>query len=150
MTGLTQKQEAFCLAYMETGNASEAYRRAYDAEKMKPETVNRKAKEVMDNGKVTARIAELRKGAEDRNAVTVDSLIAELDETRQVALSAQTPQTSAAVAATMGKAKLLGFDISKTELTGKNGNPLFGGDPKELTDEQLAHIATAGSAGTAG
>ena len=35
---LTPKQEAFCLAYMETGNASEAYRRAYDADNMKPAT----------------------------------------------------------------------------------------------------------------
>jgi len=37
--GSTQKQENFCLAYIECGNASEAYRRAYDAEYMKPETV---------------------------------------------------------------------------------------------------------------
>ncbi|MGU9998175.1 terminase small subunit, partial [Bordetella avium] len=37
---LTPKQEAFALAYVETGNASEAYRRAYSAERMKPETVN--------------------------------------------------------------------------------------------------------------
>lgn len=39
---LTQKQEAFALAYFETGNASEAYRRAYNAENMKPESINRK------------------------------------------------------------------------------------------------------------
>lgn len=37
---LTPKQETFCLAYIETGNASEAYRQAYDAENMKPDTVN--------------------------------------------------------------------------------------------------------------
>ncbi|SQE31532.1 Terminase small subunit [Mannheimia haemolytica] len=30
MTELTPKQEAFCLAYIETGNASEAYRQAYE------------------------------------------------------------------------------------------------------------------------
>ena len=29
---LTPKQEAFILAYLETGNASEAYRRAYNDE----------------------------------------------------------------------------------------------------------------------
>lgn len=45
----------------EAGNASEAYRRAYDAGKMKAATVNRKAKELMDNGKITARIEELCK-----------------------------------------------------------------------------------------
>jgi phage terminase small subunit len=40
---LTVKQENFCLAYMETGNASEAYRRAYNAGKMKPAVINVKA-----------------------------------------------------------------------------------------------------------
>ena len=57
---MTPKQEAFCLAYVETGNASEAYRRAYDAARMKPGTVNRKAKELLDNGKIAARVDELR------------------------------------------------------------------------------------------
>jgi phage terminase small subunit len=146
---LTPKQEAFCLAYLETGNASEAYRKAYDAGSMKPATVNRAAKELLDHPKISARLEELRKKAAARNAVTVDDLLEELDEARMIALAAKTPQTSAAVAASMGKAKLLGLDITKTELTGKNGKPLFGGDPKELTDEQLAHIATAGGAGTA-
>lgn len=60
MANLTPKQEAFCLAYIETGNASEAYRRAYNAKKMKPETVNRTAKEMMDHPKIAATIAELR------------------------------------------------------------------------------------------
>ena len=36
---LTPKQERFCQVYIETGNASEAYRAAYNAEKMKPESV---------------------------------------------------------------------------------------------------------------
>lgn len=34
MASLTIKQEAFCQAYIETGNASEAYRTAYAADKM--------------------------------------------------------------------------------------------------------------------
>ena len=33
---LTAKQHAFCLAYLETGNATEAYRRAYNAGGMQP------------------------------------------------------------------------------------------------------------------
>lgn len=58
--GLTPKQEAFCLSYIETGNASEAYRRSYDVSKMKPASINRKAKELMDNGRIAARISELQ------------------------------------------------------------------------------------------
>lgn len=56
---LTPKQENFCLAYLETGNASEAYRRAYDCEEAKPETVNRAAKELLDNPKIAARLEDL-------------------------------------------------------------------------------------------
>ena len=36
---LTPKREAFALAFVETGNASEAYRRAFDATKMKPASI---------------------------------------------------------------------------------------------------------------
>lgn len=124
MAGLTPKQEAFCQAYIETGNASEAYRTAYAADKMKPESVNRKAKELLDNGKIAARVAELQGEIKQRHNVTVDSLLAELEEARQAALGAETPQSSAAVAATMGKAKLTGLDKQVVELTGQGGGPV--------------------------
>jgi len=62
MSKLTPKQEGFCLSYIETGNASEAYRLNYDAENMKPATIKVKASELLNNGKVTARLAELQKG----------------------------------------------------------------------------------------
>jgi phage terminase small subunit len=57
---LTIKQERFINAYIETGNASEAYRIAYDVQNMKPESINRKATELMQNGNITARIGQLR------------------------------------------------------------------------------------------
>lgn len=104
MANLTQKQEAFCLAVMEVGNASEAYRRAYDAENMKSETVNKRSSELMANGAVAGRLAELREEAKERAMVTVESLTRELEEAREIAK--KEGQASAAVAATMGKAKL--------------------------------------------
>ena len=115
---LTAKQEAFCLAYLETGNASEAYRRAYNTKRMKPATVNRTAKELLDNPKITARLSELREPIIERHNITIDSLIAELEEARQAALTADTVQSSAAVAATMSKAKLLGMDKQIIEHSG--------------------------------
>lgn len=121
MAGLTPKQEAFCQAYIETGNASEAYRTAYAADKMKPETVHVKANELLKNGKVTVRIGELQGEIKQRHNVTVDSLLAELEEARQKALSAETPQSSAAVAATMGKAKLVGLDKQIVDHTSSDG-----------------------------
>lgn len=121
---LTIKQEAFCQAYIETGNASEAYRTAYAADKMKPETVNRNAKSLLDNNKIATRVAELHGEIKQRHNVTVDSLIAELEEARQAALTAETPQSSAAVAATMGKAKLTGLDKQVIEVSGKDGGAI--------------------------
>lgn len=110
MSKLTEKQEAFCRAYIETGNASEAYRAAYDAENMALPTVNRSAKALMDNHKIAARLEELRAPIIQKHNITVDSLIAELEEARMAALTAETPQSSAAVSATMSKAKLVGLD----------------------------------------
>lgn len=122
MAGLTPKQEAFCQAYIETGNASEAYRTAYAADKMKPETINRNAKALLDNSKIATRVAELQGEIKQRHNVTVDSLIAELEEARKAALSAETPQSSAAVAATMGKAKLVGLDKQIVDHTSSDGS----------------------------
>lgn len=69
---LTIKQENFCLKFIECGNASEAYRHAYNAEKMKPETVNVKASELMSNGKVTVRVDELRKATTTEAVISVE------------------------------------------------------------------------------
>lgn len=122
---LTAKQEAFCIAYLETGNASEAYRRAYDAEKMSATSINRSAKDVIDNPKIASRLAELRAPIVKKAQITVEDLLRELEEARTVAMTCETPQSSAAIAATMGKAKLLGFDKQVVELTGKNGGAII-------------------------
>lgn len=121
MTGLTWKQEKFCQVYVRLGDASAAYREAYVTDRMKPESIHRKAKEVKDNVKVAARIAELQGEIKQHHNLTVDALIAELEEARQKALQAETPQSAAAVSATMGKAKLTGLDKQLVELTGVVG-----------------------------
>ena len=121
---LTPKQEAFVQAYIETGNASEAYRRSYDAGNMKPETVNSRAKELLKNGPITVRIELLQSKAEKRHSITVDDILRELEEARTMAATQERPQVSAMVAASMGKAKLLGLEVTKTEITGKDGAPL--------------------------
>lgn len=107
MAALTIKQETFCNAYVETGNASEAYRQAYGT-KGKPETVARSAHELFGNPKVTARIADLRGKVEAIHGVTIASLIAELEEARLVGKGRD--QASAMVQATLGKARLAGLD----------------------------------------
>ncbi len=72
---LTPKQIKFCNVYVETGNASEAYRSAYNCKNMRPNTINRKAKELLDNGKITARIAELQAELQKRSDITKDETV---------------------------------------------------------------------------
>lgn len=84
---LTQKQEAFCIAYLKTGNASEAYRQSYSAEKMKPETVNRTAKELLDNPKITARLAELNAAAVSAAVMTRQEALERLSSFARTDLS---------------------------------------------------------------
>jgi hypothetical protein len=120
MANLTQKREAFCLAYIETGNQSEAYRAAFDAENMKAETVHKRASELMANGEVKGRIAELQAQAVERALVSVQSLTEELEEARVLAL--QEGQPSAAVSASMGKAKLHGLLTEKVDHKSSDGS----------------------------
>ncbi len=122
---LTPKQEAFCCAYLETGYANEAYRRSYNASKMKPDVINVKASEMLAKGTISVRIQELREELGSRHKATVDTLLAELEAARCTALSATPPQVSAAVSATMGKAKLLGLDKRLLEVTGNKGVPFI-------------------------
>ncbi|OFS84495.1 terminase [Oligella sp. HMSC05A10] len=114
---LTLKQESFCLAYIETGNASEAYRMSYSAEKMTAASVSVAASRLLDNAKIALRIAELKAEHAKRHEITVDDLIAELEEARQLAID--TSQSGSAVTATMGKAKLLGLDKQLVEHSGE-------------------------------
>ena len=60
MIKLTPKQEKFAQVYVETGNASEAYRQSYNAERMKPETIWVKASELLSCGNVSVRVGLLR------------------------------------------------------------------------------------------
>lgn len=111
---LTPKQENFATFYIETGNASKAYRKAYNAEEMKPETIHRKANELMANGKIRARIEALQAEHKERHKLTVDDLLAELEEARIMAIEKGNP--NAMTQATMGKAKLLGLDKQMVEV----------------------------------
>ena len=65
---LTVKQTNFCNYYIELGNASEAYRRAYNAVNMKPETITSKAYELLQRDDFKAMI----KGLQDKNQAKHD------------------------------------------------------------------------------
>lgn len=63
---LTAKQEAFCQGIADGLGQADAYRAAYDVEDMKENTIYVKASELMKNGKVSARIRELRAEVQEK------------------------------------------------------------------------------------
>ncbi|HDR0968098.1 TPA: terminase small subunit [Pasteurella multocida] len=87
--GLTPKQEKFCQLYIELGNASEAYRQAYDCSKMSNEAVNVEAIKLLNNPKnpkITLRVEELKKLHQERHNLTVDKVIRDLEEYRDICM----------------------------------------------------------------
>ena len=117
---LTLNMETFCNEVVLTGNQSKAYRSAYNADNWKPESVHCEASKLMSNPKVLQRVSELRAAIAEKNSITADDLLKELEQARQLAL--MTRQPSAMITATMGKSKILGFD--KIILSGDKDNPL--------------------------
>ena len=131
---LTLKQEAFALAYVATGNASEAYRRSYVVSPTtKVETVNEMACRVLADHKVTARVEALKAASAQRHQITVEKLTAMALEAFSKAKEAPTPQTSAMVKAAEFLGKLHGLAIERKE-TGKPG------DFSRMTDEDLENV----------
>lgn len=122
MADLTQKQLSFALAYVETGNASEAYRRAYDASNMAPPSIWVEACRTLADPNVSLKVFELQEAAAERTLVTLESITKELDEDREMARNLEMP--AAAISAVMGKAKLHGLITDKS----KNETALTGDD----------------------
>lgn len=113
-----QKHEKFCQVWHESGNKSEAYRESHpNSLKWKDETVHNKASALSKRGEVLARYEQLQEQTLKDHGVTIASLIQELNEARGIALTTETPQTSAAISATMNKAKLVGLDNNNTDST---------------------------------
>ncbi len=74
---MTPKQEKFAQGLFTGLSQREAYRRAYSAEGMKDETIDRQACVLASNPKVAARVAELTEELKDRNMITVERILAE-------------------------------------------------------------------------
>lgn len=82
--GLTQKQERFAEAYVVTGNASEAYRRAYSTARMKAESIHTNAARLLSNERVAERISELQGAAAEAAVLSAADVLLEI---RRLALN---------------------------------------------------------------
>ncbi len=118
---LTTKQELFVSAYCANGfNATQA---AIEAG-YSPDSAREIGSENLTKPAVIDEIDRYKLSIARRHGITVSGLLKELEEARTIALACETPQTSAAVSATMSKAKLAGLDKQVIEHTGANGGPI--------------------------
>jgi phage terminase small subunit len=112
---LTAKQEAFCQAIVSGLSQADAYRKAYDAENMKPPTVQKRASELMANGEVSGRVQELRAPVVAELRYDLKAAMLEAEDAMKVAKSKE--QGGAMVAAVQLRAKLNGLLVEKREVT---------------------------------
>jgi len=116
---LTTKQEAFCLAYIESGNATDAYRKAGYSPGMAQKTAMEAASRLLKNGKIVARLDELRKPAADAAQLTLQGHLERLERLSEAA--EKEGKYSAAVAAEVARGKVSGFYVEKVEHSGAIG-----------------------------
>lgn len=115
---LTPKQEAFARAYVECSNASEAYRQSYDVSPTaKPEGIWVNACKLLGDAKVAQRVEQLQREARERHAITLDTITQMLKDDRE--LARKSGQSSAAVSAVMGLAKIHGLVVDKASTESK-------------------------------
>lgn len=95
---LTPKQARFAQAYVRLGDASAAYRAAYECEGSSGDTINKRAWELVHKHEgVAGRIRVLQEEMRREMAVSVESLTRDLQEDRE--LARELGQPSAAVSA---------------------------------------------------
>ncbi len=117
MKRLTQKQENFCAAYIETGNASEAYRKAYNSVSMSEKTVWEKASRLLKEGKVRARLEELRTPATESAQITLSQHLSKLEELRE--LAKEEGKYGPAIQAEIARGKAAGLYVERSHIDGE-------------------------------
>ena len=129
---LTIKQEAFARAYVETGNASEAYRRAYNAENMKQESIAVRACELLAHSKVSVMVSEMRKELAERTMWEREDSVRVL---AAIATEDQDAPHAARVSAIKEINAMFGYNApAKVDHTSSDGSM----SPKASTDPEVA------------
>lgn len=97
--------------FVQTNNAAEAYRQAFDVETWKPTSIWVEACKLKSKPKVAQRINELLQIRRSEHDVTFATLVRELDEA--IKLAHDTEKAAAAVSGIMAKAKLMGMVVEQ-------------------------------------
>jgi phage terminase small subunit len=119
---LTPKQEAFAQAVASGMTQADAYRSAYNADKMSDAVIYNKASELMSNGEISVRVEELRAPIAAKAQITLESHLDDLLRLRRMA--EDNNDIKAAISAEIARGKAAGIIVDKKEITGKDGGPL--------------------------
>jgi len=114
--GLSAKQEAFCVEYVKSGNASAAYRGAGYSNGASEKSVNESASRLLKSVKIQSRLSELRLAIGEASQVTLQSHLADLLWLREMA--AKSGKYAAAVQAEMARGKVAGLYIERITMSG--------------------------------
>lgn len=144
---LTLKQEAFVAAYIETGNASEAYRRAYDVSPdCKPNTIEKRACELLQNGKVAGRVAELQARATAKVVLTRSWVLERLMKNAEKGAEISDLTASNKALELLGKTDELQMFIERSSATTDNRHH-HSAEPLSPFAQHLADMLGAGAEG---
>ncbi|UXA66022.1 terminase small subunit [Xanthomonas prunicola] len=127
---LTPRIQRFVAEYLKDQNAAQAAIRTGYSEK----TAKQQGSRLLKLPAVAAAVRAGQKRVAAKAEVTVDTLMAELEQARRMALKEKQP--SAAVTATMGKGKLAGLLVEKRHHTGAIGTY----DLSKITDDELDRL----------
>lgn len=112
--GLTQKQEAFCIAYIETGVGSDAYLKAYATKSNNRNVIKTQASKMLAMPKIRARLEELRAPAIKAANLTLEQHMADLSRLRDKADVAA--DYGAAIRAEVARGKAAGLYVEKIDV----------------------------------
>lgn len=132
---MSPQQQTFINEYILTGNATQAAITAGYSEK----TAQVQASRLLKHADIKQAIEQAQNEQQQRHNLTVDHLLEQLENARLLAM--ETGKVSAAVAAIMGKARLLGFDKpveSTTNIEVKHGLGWFYGENNSTMSEDEA------------
>lgn len=112
---LTQKQEIFCLAIVSGMKPFDAYKKAYNAEKMGAASISVQASKLLADPKITLRLEAIRKPVAEKVQYGLEQAMQEAQVAFEV--SKVKEQGGAMVAAVQLRSKLNGLLVERKAIT---------------------------------
>ena len=129
---LSRQETEFVVHFIETDNATAAYRHAYGAEGYSGPALNVQASRKRNSAKIDLWIQVLRRTAGERAACTLEAHVGQLERIREIALA--TGNIGAAGNAEIARGKACGLYAGKGENAGTQGRGMDMGSMLKLIE----------------